>query len=134
MLYCYDKKVIKALKAAQYTDAAYVYIDPLSMECYHLADISHKDIESVMGYPSVSKIKIPPAFLYSSLKNLEQDGYIRKPLSKDIYQVTYNGWFAASVRRSEILKLIMTHVVFPSAVALVTTILTLLINSWLGNK
>ena len=133
MIYPYDVKVLKALKAAQYSEQFYVYVDAESGECYHLKSKSYEEINSVSNNPSVSKIKNKKGFLSSSLSNLVEEKCLNKPLTGNIYQVTYIGWLLPSVRRAERRKLILTHVAFPSLVALITTILTLLVSSWLNN-
>ena len=133
MIYSYDVKVLKALKAAQYSEQFYVYVNTESGECYHLKSTSHEDIDSVLGRQSVSIVKNKKGFLSSSLSNLQKEGCVVKPMMGDIYQVTYNGWQLQAAIRSERRKLILTHVAFPSLVALITTILTLLISSWVGN-
>ena len=133
MIYPYDVKVLRALKSAQYSEQFYVYVDIVSGECYHLKNASQEDVEAALNNPSVSKIKNKNGFLRSSLSNLKTEGCVKQPAMADIYQVTYNGWQLPSTRRAERRKLILTHIAVPSFVALITTILTLLISSWLSN-
>lgn len=128
MIYSYDVKVLRALKAAQYSEQFYVYVDSESGECYHLKRASPEDVDYALRHQSVSKIKNKKGFLGSSLSNLQKEQCVKKPAMADIYQVTYNGWQLPSARRAERRKLILTHVAFPAFVALVTTVITLLVN------
>lgn len=133
MIYSYDVKVLRALKAAQYSDQFYVYVDTSSGEFYHLKSTKQKDVDSVLNRSSVSKVRNKKGFLSSSLSNLVEEKCLQKPTMGDIYQVTYHGWQLPSAIRSERIKLVLTHVAFPSLVALITTILTLLFSSWVSN-
>lgn len=133
MIYSYDVKVLRALKAAQYSEQFYVYVNTESGDCYHLNSLSREAVEFALSHQSVSKIKNRKGFLSSSLDNLQKESCIDKPAMGDLYQVTYDGWQLPSAKRAERRKLIVTHVAFPSLVALITTILTLLIGSWLNN-
>ena len=132
MIYSYDVKVLRALKAAQYSEQFYVYVDAESGECFHLKSVTREDVDSALRHQSVSKIKNKKGFLSSSLSNLQREQCIEKPAMANIYQVTYNGWQLPSARRAERRKLILTHVVFPALVALVTTVITLLVSSVLS--
>mgnify|MGYP007101912449 CR=1 FL=1 len=132
MIYSYDVKVLRALKAAQYSEQFYVYVDTELGDCYHLNSLTHEAVENASSHQSVSKIKNRKGFLSSSLVNLQKENCIDKPAMGDLYQVTYNGWQLPSARRAERRKLILTHVAFPALVALLTTVITLLVTALLG--
>lgn len=132
MIYPYDVKVLKALKTAQYSEQFYVYIDTVSGNFYHLKSLNREDVDSVLNYSSVTRVKNKKGFLSSSLSNLIEEKCVKKPAMGSMYQVTYDGWQLPAARRSERMKLILTHVAFPAFVALFTTVLTLVINSWLS--
>lgn len=71
------------------------------------------------------RLRLSPAFLDASLSRMLSLGLLERPTAAPVYRVTYEGWFVRQVRVREILRLIVTHVLFPSLVAFITTLLTL---------
>lgn len=128
ILYRTDTRLLCAMKRAQGTLNGYVLLTDIDVRyCpgYYIADVNR----ALEAPQRVSRLKGSPAEVHAALKRLTELGCLAHPTSAPVYQVTYDGWNARAVRRHEVCKAIVTHVVFPSLVALVTTLLTLSLKS-----
>lgn len=123
-LYGPDVKLLCRLKRAQEDLNAFVLLSEGSVRpCpgFYASDVDR----ALQSSRKPLRLRIPPAFLDASLSRLLGLGLLEKPSSGPVYRVTYDGWFARRVRVREILRLIVTHVLFPSLVAFLTTLFTL---------
>lgn len=125
MLYPPDVKLIQVLKKAQIYPNYYVAINFDTKQAYTIQWPDHTGVENAFKCSEGIPIRLSDADLEVSLTYLMDQGYIKKPSSGPVYQVTRSGWYDRYVRRREIISLIVTHVLFPSIVALITTLLTL---------
>lgn len=128
MLYSYDVKILSALKKAQQSESDYVFLDLDTSRCWHCSGYYMSDVESAIRHDPDSHFKVRRGSEKPSLDHLIEQGCVARTAGS-VYQVTHHGWFNRSVRAKEVLKLIVTHVVFPSAVAFITTLITLWISS-----
>lgn len=127
ILYRNDIRMLRVMKRAQSSLNRYVLLHDGAF--YPVATLTHFSAEDAISMPERA-VKIPiskPLHPYI-LNRLIELGLINKPVMADIYQVTYDGWEAHQVRRQEVFHTIVTHFMFPSLVALITTLLTLWIQ------
>ena len=129
MLYPPDIKLLKTLKKAQSVPNYYVAINTHTMQAYTTTGYYTDDVDTAFKGTDGVPIKLSEADLEVSLQYLLKHEFITKPSSGSVYQVTRSGWYNRYVRRREILSLILTHVLFPSVVAFITTIITLIIST-----
>lgn len=128
VLYSTDITLLGAMKRSQGSLTGYVLVTDTDVRycpgCYMV------DVTRALDSPqSVHVLKWSPAEVQASLGRMQSLGLLLRPSSAPVFQVTYDGWNARQVRFREIGKAIVTHVVFPSLVALVTTLLTLTLKS-----
>lgn len=128
ILYPPDIKLLKTLKDAQAIPTYYVVIDVESLQAFQATGYYHTDVQTAVRGGAGVPIRLSRADLEISLGYLVENGYVSKPASAPVYQVMRPGWYSRYVRRSEMLRLILTHILFPSAVAFITTLITLLLN------
>ena len=124
-LYPPDIKLLKTLKEAQGIPTYYVVIDENSMQAFQCTSYHHSDVETAINGGQGIPIRLSRADLEISLQYLLENKYITRPAMAPVFQVLRPGWYNRYVRRREIIQAIVTHIVFPSIVALITTLLTL---------
>lgn len=124
VLYDPDIRLLCRLKRVQEELNAFVLLDGDGVRpCpgFYASDVDR----ALQSSRKPLRLRIPPAFLDASLSRLLSLGLLEKPSSGPVFRVTYDGWFARQVRAREVLGLIVTHVLFPSLVAFLTTLFTL---------
>lgn len=127
MIYKTDRKILKAAKEAQQTLDGYFVIDPEKLFVYHSKSYYIEQVNEAKEGNPIRKLRIDSRYYQEAINNLAAEGLIKK-YTRDTYQVTYQGWHNQAVRREERFKLMLTHVAFPSVVALITTLITLLLS------
>lgn len=127
-MYKYDKRVLKHCKSVQKSIDKYVLICTENATLQHCDGPYTTDTDKASLTEPVFKLGIPAIYCEPALKHLIETGCIKRMHAGDVYQVTYTGWFSRELRRSELANKIMTHFLFPSLVAFITTILTLLLS------
>ena len=124
VLYDPDVKLLCRMKRAQGELEDYVLLSEGSARpCpgFYAADVDR----ALQSSRKPLRLRLSPAFLDASLSRMLSLGLLERPSSAPVYRVTYEGWFAQRVRVREVLRLIVTHVLFPSLVAFLTTLFTL---------
>ncbi len=124
-----DRKVLSALKKAQSSESAYVAIDYINGYAYHSTSEDHRSVEAAFSTSYRIKLKRSKSELVFALNYMCNHGLLEHVNSGPVYQVTSEGWRNPHMVRMETLNSIVTHVVFPSLVALITTLLTLFIHA-----
>lgn len=127
-IYKTDRKILRIVKKAQGSLGKYVYIDVFNPCIYHLEGSDIENRNRAFAENPFSKLKFDTDTIHLSIQNL-MDADLLNSFSSGIYQVTYHGWNYRAVRRSEIVNKLVTHILFPSLVAFITTLITLLISS-----
>lgn len=121
-------RIIKAGKEAQSDYQCYFYVDPDSLAVYHLPNWDSQTVSKALSQAPHSSLKIKKTALKPSIGFLIDEGLLKKAPGGSSYQVTYRGWHHNSVHAREVSKLLLTHVAFPSFVALLTTVLIKCLN------
>lgn len=129
MLFPPDIRLLKTLKKVQGLPTYYVAINTATKQAYMITGCTLADVTNAFNASEGVPIKLSDAELAISLDYLKDQGCIIKPANAPVYQVTHSGWYNGYVRRKEALSLVLTHVLFPSAVAFITTIITLLVRA-----
>lgn len=130
-IYKTDRRILKAAKEAQADPDGWFVIDPETMLIYRSSGYYMKDVRLAKEGTAVSRLKIDPRFFWDAMDNLKSSGLIATP-GGEAFQVTYHGWNYHVVRREEIVSRLLTHVAFPSLVAFITTLVTLLLGRFFG--
>ncbi len=127
-----EKKLLRAMKSVQESLDLFVIVDSSRRELircggYYLeqVDAAYKSSEHV------KKIPYPSIIIDHALANLIGYGLIKKPSSGPACQVTYKGWYNDYVLKREMLDSLITNIFFPAIVSFITTLITLLIRSYM---
>lgn len=120
-----ETRILSALKKAQSSLNSYVLVDLDGQKAYCCSECSHTAANAALEKEAGIKIKASSAEIEAALSFFREEGFLKRPAFARIYQVTYDGWRNRSLRRHEILTTVVTHFLFPSLVAFVTTIVTL---------
>ena len=124
VLYSTDTKLLCSMKHAQGTLSGYVLVTDSDVRycpgCY-MADVNR----ALDSPQNTRALKLSKAEVRASLDRMVELELLIHPASAPVYQVTYDGWNARQVHIREICKAVVTHVLFPSLVAFITTLLTL---------
>ena len=126
-IYKTDRKILKAAKKAQIDIRKYFYIDPETLLFYHYDDYGVESMHNDLPAPS-SRAKVNQSIFNEALKNLMKNGLIRHAPGGPCYQVTYPGWNFREELRAENISKLLTHVAFPSVVAFITSLVTILLS------
>lgn len=128
VLYRTDAKLLCRMKRLQGSLDGYVLLTDVDLRyCPGCSSAdANKACESSQRIyaPKLSKTE-----LVASLNRMVGLGLLKRPAYASIYQVTYDGWNARQIRVRELFRAVVTHVLFPSLVALITTLLTLSLKS-----
>lgn len=116
----YDSKLLSLCKNTQQDEAHFVVIDPDRMQIYKSSGFYSTNVYAAAESSDRFSITIPAASVNPTVQSLVSLGMLRKFGTSPAYQVTHTGWFNRSLRRKEILKMIVTHVCFPIIVTLIT--------------
>ena len=123
-----DRLLLHKLKSVQGEEYNYIVIDldqKITCRCFGQ---QQKDVEKAYASDLWEKLPKNKLATSSSLDYLISIGMVKKVNSGPVYKVTPQGWRNSSVREHEIVVAVITHVLFPSLVAFVTTLLTLTIR------
>lgn len=124
ILYSTDIALLSKMKKAQVSLDGYTLVT--NTDVRFCTGFSTEDVNRAIGNPQhLTKHNLSSAELYASLDRMVALGLVKKFGNSPTRQVTYDGWNARQVRNREIIKMIVTHIVFPSAVAFFTTLFTL---------
>ena len=128
-MYPTDKQRLRLLIKAQKREDQYVVLSADHL-VYHSDTFSSDSVDKAMvSDPYIARI--PEDSFEPALRSLQNNEYVQRIGSSPFFQVTHRGWNVLSAMRNDWIRLILTHVVFPSIVAFVTTLITLLINGLL---
>ncbi|MGI6721093.1 MAG: hypothetical protein ACOX4I_00830 [Anaerovoracaceae bacterium] len=117
-----DRKLLAFLKRLQRTESGYVLLYTDNALSY-VGGFYYDDVQkAAASYPRFFT-KIPKTSFKPTLNSLIEKGLLRRSPVSGVYQVTHDGWNNYYLRRIEVLKLVVTHVAFPSLVAFVTTVI-----------
>lgn len=122
-----DRRLLRKLKYAQSFENYYVVIDVETMKAYSASGYYQVDAENAVATGKGIALGVSLALLDASIDYLRELGlldYIAGP----VYQVTHIGWYHPYIRRRELLHNVVTHVLFPSVVAFITALLTILLK------
>lgn len=125
-IYPDDRKVLKQMIKAQETQSCCVILD--TDNCFHHCSNAEYGFENEALANRTFSTQLSPTVFDNALKHLQKEGYIKHLGFSPYYQVTYDGWNVMSVQKHDIIMLIVTHFLFPSAVAFITTLITLFLT------
>ncbi len=120
-----DKKLLESMKKAQESECDYVLLlDDQTL--VHCSGFYSTNVNDALRSPHRFSAGFDSgALLDRSLQYLIDAGLVaHAPASASVYQVTHLGWYNKTIHRTEICNMILTHVAFPSLVALLTTLVT----------
>lgn len=126
-----DKKLLKAMVAAQKSEGAFVVINYDTMRAYFSSSVGFKsDLIAMECDANRVNIPIPKSSLQGTLDSLQHYGLInRKSQGSNYanYQVTHYGFTHRAIRIHNAWSAIISHIVFPSIVAFITALITSLV-------
>lgn len=124
-------KVLRSLIQAQMKPekGRYAVIDPSSGAVYSCDGFYYADVQRAMaGAPAAMLPRITQNELEEILDYLAGNRLIRRAPGGPAIHVTQDGWYHRSIRLHDFMQAVVTHIVFPSVVAFLTTIITLMIK------
>lgn len=119
-----DIRILETLKKVQKSEECYVYVDIPNKRAYFSTSYYHDAVINAVSTNDYVSIESHNESISASLRYLEKHGLI-STIGPSVYQVTHLGWFNKEVMRRELIHSLITHILFPSIVALVTTLLAL---------
>lgn len=122
-----DIRILEALKTVQESETCYAIVDFEQKRAYHTTSYYHDAVERAISTNNYVVIRSGEENIAASLLYLAKHGFVVH-IGGPVYQVTHKGWFSKELRRRKIVHSLINHVLFPSLVALITTLLTLLIS------
>lgn len=123
------RNLLKSIKKVQTSLNDYVYIDYLSQRIYPVSNISIELDRKAIENNIYSTFKVQPSNFHGTMQYLIDNNLVKKSGASYHYQLSYLGRENSYLTRCEIMRAILTHIVFPSVVAFITTIITLFFTS-----
>ena len=135
MMYHSDAKVLHFLKKVQQDEACFVSVNTDFCSAVHCKSGFDSEAHELAWKTEYNyRLKMPVSSFRACLKSLQHLGFIEKPHSGSIYQVTHDGWNQEEVIKRERREFLITHALFPCFVSVCTTALIWLIKSLLSGK
>lgn len=120
-----DRKILKACCELQSCHGSYLFIDQQLPRIYRSPSYDFEDVRRSIASDNFVEVPVSWSVLDSSIQFLIANGFLNTTEVSGIFQVSHDGWIYEDVHRHEFVMLVLTHVLFPSFVAFVTTVITL---------
>lgn len=122
-----ERKMLYYMKKAQKREGQFVAISDDSLTLAYTTGYYLSDVAKALASTEAIHLKMHEESAEAALEALIDKDLVER-LSSGACQVTHSGWFNRHIRCYEVVKAIITHFIFPAAVAFVTTMITLLLK------
>ena len=122
------RALLTAIKNVQTSLSSYVYIDIYSQRVYPISTINIEETNRVIESDIFSSYKVKSCDLKETMQYLIDNNLVSKTRVPYIYQLKYIGKENSYLRMRDLLSAIITHIIFPSLVAFITTLITLFLT------
>lgn len=129
------RTLLTAIKNVQTSLSSYVYIDIYNQRVYPISEINIEETSRTIGndifssYNDIfSSYKVKSCDFKETMQYLIDNNLVSKTKVPYIYQLKYIGRENSYLRLRDLLSAIITHIIFPSLVAFITTLITLFLT------
>lgn len=122
------RTLLTAIKNVQTSLNSYVYIDIYNQRVYPISEINIEKTRRTIGNDIFSSYKVKSCDFKETMQYLIDNNLVSKTRVPYIYQLKYIGKENSYLRLRDLLSAIITHIIFPSLVAFITTLITLFLT------
>lgn len=122
------RTLLTAIKNVQTSLSSYVYIDIYNQRVYPISEINIEETNRIIESDIFSSYKVKSCDFKETMQYLIDNNLVSKTRVPYIYQLKYIGKENSYLRLRDLLSAIITHIVFPSLVAFITTLITLFLT------
>nr|DAG17121.1 MAG TPA: hypothetical protein [Caudoviricetes sp.] len=122
------RTLLTAIKNVQTSLSSYVYIDIYSQKVYPISEMSIENTNKSIGNGIFSSYKVRSCDFKGTMQYLVDNNLVSETKVPYIYQLKYIGKENSYLRLRDLLSAIITHIIFPSLVAFITTLITLFLT------
>lgn len=122
------RTLLTAIKNVQTSLSSYVYIDIYSQRVYPISTINIEETSRAIENDIFSSYKVRSCDFKGTMQYLVDNNLVSETKVPYIYQLKYIGKENLYLRLHDLLSAIITHIIFPSLVAFITTLITLFLT------
>lgn len=122
------RTLLTVIKNVQTSLSSYVYIDIYSQRIYPISEINIEETNRIIESDIFSSYKVKSCDFKETMQYLIDNNLVSKTRVPYIYQLKYIGKENSYLRMRDLLSAIITHIIFPSLVAFITTLITLFLT------